>query len=214
MPGVKRIALTLPLLSLLAGLLAGCDGPPPDEVPNVDSPGRTIVCLGDSITSGVGASPGPAYPALLSSQLGTEVINLGVPGDTAEGGLARVDQALAANPWLVIVELGGNDVLNRVPPERTEAALRQIVERLLAANVAVVLVELDVPFGGRYAEIYGRLGDELGIPVLEDTLGEILTDASLKADPIHPNARGHEVLAAAVAEEVEPLIEARRELGR
>lgn len=209
MPGVKRIACALPLLSLLA-----CGGPAPDEVPNLDSPGQTIVCLGDSITSGVGASPGPAYPALLASRLGTEVLNLGVPGDTAEGGLARVDQALEANPWLVIVELGGNDVLNRVPPERTEAALRQILERLLAADVAVVLVELDVPFGGRYAEIYGRLGEEFDVPVLEDTLGEILTDASLKADPIHPNARGHEVLAAAVAEEVEPLIEARREMGR
>lgn len=209
MPGVKRIACTLPLLCLLA-----CDGPAPDEVPNLNSPGQIIVCLGDSITSGVGASPGQPWPALLASQLGTEVINLGVPGDTAEGGLARVDQALAANPWLVIVELGGNDVLNRIPPERTEAALRQTLERLLAANVAVVLVELDVPFGGRYAEIYGRLGEEFDVPVLEDTLGEILTDASLKADPIHPNARGHEVLAAAVAEEVEPLIEARREMGR
>ena len=214
MPDVKRLAFPLPLLSLLAGLLAGCDGPAPADVPHVGSPGRTIVCLGDSITSGVGASPGPAYPSLLASQLGTEVINLGVPGDTAEGGLARVDQALAADPWLVIVELGGNDVLNRIPPERTEAALRQIVERLHAARVAVVLVELDIPFGGRYAEIYGRLGDEYDIPVLEDTLGEILTDASLKADPIHPNARGHEVLAAAMAEEVEPLIEARREMGR
>ena len=209
MPGVKRIACTFPLLCLLA-----CGGPAPEEVPNLDSPGQTIVCLGDSITSGVGASPGQPWPALLAARIGTDVINLGVAGDTAEGGLARVDQALAANPWLVIVELGGNDVLNRVPPERTEAALRQILQRLLAADVAVVLVELDVPFGGRYAEIYGRLGDEFDVPVLEDTLGEILTDASLKADPIHPNAQGHEVLAAAVAEEIEPLIEARREMGR
>lgn len=208
MPGVRRTALFLSLVPLL---LAGCGGP---DIPNLDSRGRTIVCLGDSITFGAGASPGPAYPELLTRQLGTEVINQGVPGDTAEGGLARVDQALAADPWLVIVELGGNDILRRIPPEQTEAALRQILERLLAARVAVMLVELDVPFAGRYAEIYERLGDDYDVPVLDDTLGDILTDASLKADPIHPNARGHEVLAADLAEEIEPLLKARRKMGR
>jgi acyl-CoA hydrolase len=203
--------LFLPLFSLLS--LAGC-GVSADDVPNLDSPGQTIVCLGDSITSGVGASPGQPYPALLADRLGTEVINQGVPGDTAEGGLSRVDEALAVDPWLVVVELGGNDILNRIPPDRTEAALRKILQRLLDARVAVVLVELEVPFAGRYAEIYSRLGDEFDVPVLDDTLGEILTEASLKADPIHPNARGHEVLAAALAEEIEPLVDARREMGR
>lgn len=197
----------LPLLLILAGC-----GVAADEIPNLDSPGQTIVCLGDSITSGVGATPETAYPSLLTSRLGTEVINQGVPGDTTEEGLARVDDVLAEDPWLVIVELGGNDILNRVPPERTEAALRQIVQRLLAANVAVVLIELEVPFAGRYAEIYSRIGDEYDVPVIDDVLGEILTDASLKADPIHPNSRGHEVLAAALAEELEPILEARREV--
>jgi len=205
---VRRLAHALPLLGLLA---AGCGGP---DVPNLDSRGHTIVCLGDSITSGVGAEPGPAYPSLLQSRLGTEVVNEGVSGDTAEEGLARVDEVLTADPWLVVVELGGNDILNRIPPERTEAALRQIVQRLLAAKVAVLLVELDIPFAGRYAEIYERLGDDFDVPVLDDILGDILTDARLKADPIHPNAQGHEVLAAALAEEIEPMIAARRKIGR
>jgi acyl-CoA thioesterase-1 len=204
---VRRIAAVLPLLLILAGC-----GVAADEIPNLDSPGQTIVCLGDSITSGVGATPETAYPSLLTSRLGTEVINHGVPGDTTEEGLARVDDVLAEDPWLVIVELGGNDILNRVPPERTEAALRRIVERLLAANVAVVLIELEVPFAGRYAEIYNRIGDEYDVPVIDDVLGEILTDASLKADPIHPNSRGHEVLAAALADELEPILKARREV--
>jgi acyl-CoA thioesterase I len=186
-------------------LLAAC-GP---DAPNLDSPGRTIVCLGDSITAGVGAGPGEAYPELLAARLGTEVINAGVSGDTSAAGLARVDQVLAEDPWLVIVELGGNDVLRQVPPEQTERSLRQILERLLAARVVPVLVEVDAPFGGRYSGIYERLGEEYDVPVVDGALGEILRDRSLKSDTIHPNSRGQRVLAEAVAEEIEPLIEAR-----
>lgn len=194
---------TLPLLLLL---LAACR----PDVPNLDSPGRTIVCLGDSITAGVGSGPGQAYPDLLAARLGTEVINAGVSGETAAEGLARVDQVLAENPWLVIVELGGNDLLRRVPPEQTEQALRGILDRLVAAKVVPVLVELDAPFGGRYLEIYERLGDEYNVPVIEDAVGEILRDRELKSDTIHPNAEGQKVLAEAIAEEIEPLIKARR----
>src|SRR5215203_2611109 len=192
----------LPLLLLLAACRP--------DVPNLDSPGRTIVCLGDSITAGVGSGPGEAYPELLAARLGTEVVNAGVSGETAAEGLARVDQVLAEDPWLVVVELGGNDLLRRVPPEQTEQSLRAILDRLVAARVVPVLVELDAPFGGRYLEIYERLGDEYGIPVVEDAIGEILRDRELKSDSIHPNAEGQKVLAEAIAEEIEPLIKARR----
>ena len=192
----------LPLLLLLAACRP--------DVPNLDSPGRTIVCLGDSITAGVGSGPGEAYPELLAARLGTEVINAGVSGETAAQGLARVDAVLAEKPWLVVVELGGNDILRQVPPEQTERSLRQILDRLLSARVVPVLVAIDAPFGGGYREIYGRLGDEYHVPVVEDAVGEILRDRSLKSDTIHPNAQGQKVLAEAVAEEIEPLIEARR----
>ncbi|HEY7215148.1 MAG TPA: hypothetical protein VIC28_10995, partial [Thermoanaerobaculia bacterium] len=83
-------------------------------------------------------------------------------------------------------------------------------DRLLSARVVPVLVEMDAPFGGRYRDIYERLGDEYHVPVVEDAIGEILRDRSLKSDEIHPNARGQQILAEAVAEEIEPLIEARR----
>jgi acyl-CoA hydrolase len=205
MSTVRRTNI-LPLLLISALGLASC-GP---AAPNLDSPGKTIVCLGDSITAGVGAEPGPPYPDLLAARLGTPVINAGVPGDTAEDGLARVDAALAENPWLVIVELGGNDILRRVPPERTEAALRSVLQRLIAARTVPVLVELEVPFAGRYGEIYERLGKEFKVPVVKDTLHDILTDPALKSDQIHPNAEGYEQLAAAVADEVAPLIKAHR----
>lgn len=192
----------LPLLLLLAACRP--------DVPNLDSPGTTIVCLGDSITAGVGAGNGEAYPELLAARWGTQVINAGVSGETAAQGLDRVEDVLAEDPWLVIVELGGNDILRRVPPETTERSLRRILDRLLAARVVPVLVEVDAPFGGGYLEIYRRLGDEYDVPVVENAMGDILRDRALKSDSIHPNARGQQVLADAVAEEVEPLIEARR----
>ena len=195
---------SLPLAIVLL-LLAACG----QEVPNLDSPGRTIVCLGDSITSGVGAAPAQPYPGLLAEKLGVEVINAGVPGDTSEDGLARLGEVLALDPWLVIVELGGNDILRQVSPARSEAALRRILDRLLAARVVPVLVEIEVPFRGGYAEVFERIEEDYDIPVVEDTLGEILLDASLKADPLHPNAEGQRILAEAIAEVVEPIIEAR-----
>jgi acyl-CoA thioesterase I len=202
-PAMKK-ALPL-LLFVVCGVACGPD------VPNLDSPGRTIVVLGDSIASGVGAEAGEAYPDMLAARLGTEeVVNAGVSGNTTADGLARIDEVLAEDPWLVIVELGGNDFLRRVPPEQTERSLRGILDRLIAARVVPVLVELDAPFGGRYLEIYGRLGDEYQVPVVEDTLGEVLRDPSLKSDTIHPNAAGQKVLAEAVLEEIEPLIKARR----
>jgi acyl-CoA hydrolase len=202
MPAVRFFLIPI----LLSILLAACR----PDVPNLDSPGRTIVCLGDSITSGVGAEPGQPYPALLSERLGVEVINAGVPGDTAEAGLARVGEVLAHDPWMVIVELGGNDVLRRVPPERTEAALRQILDRLLAAKVVPVLVEVEVLFAGRYGDVFERIDDDYDVPMVEDVLGDVLLDSALKADPIHPNAEGQRILAAAVAEVVEPIVEARK----
>lgn len=187
-------------------LLAACA----PDVPNLDSPGRTIVVLGDSIASGVGSGAGEAYPDLLAARLGAEVINAGVAGNTTAEGLARIDEVLAEDPWMVIVELGGNDMLRRVPPEQAERNLRSILDRVIAARAVPVLVEMDAPFGGRYLEIYERLGDDYDIPVVEDALGEILRDRSLKSDTIHPNAQGQRALAEAIAEEIEPLIEARR----
>ena len=86
-------------------------------MPNLDSPGTTIVAFGDSITYGVGASQAAAYPSALSRRLGVEVINAGVPGETSAEGLARLPEVLELDPWLVIIEFGGNDLLQRRPLE-------------------------------------------------------------------------------------------------
>lgn len=194
---------------LLSGLLAGCG----TEVPNLESRGSTIVCLGDSITAGVGAGRGEGYPALLEAALGVEVIDAGVSGDTSADGRARLGQALAADPWLVVVALGGNDLLRRRPIEATEADLAAIVEGVLAAGAVPLLVEVRGPFGGRAEAMFARLGKRYGVPVVTDVVGEVLSDRGLKSDSIHPNAAGYAVIAAALAEAIEPLVAERRRRG-
>ena len=162
------------------------------------------------MAAGVGSGPGQAYPDLLAAQLRTTVVNGGVSGDTTAGGLARLGGVLREDPWMVVVELGGNDILRRVPPEETESNLRTILDRVLAARAVPVLVEVDAPFAGRYREIYERLGDEYDVPVVEDIVGKILRSPSLKSDEIHPNAEGQRLIAEAIAEEIEPILAARR----
>jgi acyl-CoA thioesterase-1 len=209
----RLIAVSAALWTVAALWTAtGCRHAPP----NLDSPGSAIVCLGDSIAAGVGASSGHGFPEVLAGRLGREVLNDGVPGDTAADGLARLPQVLGQDPWLVIVELGGNDMLRQVPIERTEEALGEIVRRLLAARVLPVLVAVGGPFfGSSHAEMYDRVGERYRVPVVRGALREILLDPGLKADEVHPNDLGHARLAEAVAATVEPLIrERRRRLGR
>ncbi len=189
----------------VVALFAACR----DLPPNLDSRGTTIVCFGDSITAGVGADGAPTYPDLLAQRLDADVVNAGYPGATAADLLARLPEALAHDPWLVIVEAGGNDMLRRVPVAETEAAVRGLVQGVLAAGAVPMLVEIRAPFGG-LGDLFVRLGDEYDVPVVEDVLPEILLDRRLKSDEIHPNAAGYERLAAAVADQVEPLLDARR----
>ncbi len=202
---VRRAPRSALLLCSLA-LLAACR----DLPPNIDSRGTTIVCLGDSITAGVGAGEAPNYPDGLAERLAADVVNAGVPGDTAEAALARLPEALAQDPWLVIVEVGGNDILRGVPRERTEAAVRGLVEGVLEAGAVPMLVEIRAPFGG-LGDLFDRVADDYDVPLVEEVLADILFDSALKSDEIHPNAAGYAKLAEAVAAEIEPLLAARRQ---
>lgn len=193
--------------ALLAVGIAGCGSPPP----HLHNPGTTIVCFGDSITAGVGRGDAPSYPDLLEGALGVPVVNAGRPGDTSGSALQRLDTLSGLDPWLVIIELGGNDILRRIPVETTEANLRRIVEHVLGLEAVPLLIEVHGPFGGRYEDVFDRLEDRYGVPVLRQVLPDILIDPSLKADNVHPNAEGYRRLADAVARQVRPLLEARRQ---
>ncbi|OKH50264.1 arylesterase [Phormidium tenue NIES-30] len=167
------------------------------------------MALGDSITAGAGVGLGAAYPNLLSQTLDLPIINRGRSGDTTEAALNRLQQdVIEADPWLVIVGLGGNDYLRQVPPAQTEENLRQIVTRLQQAGAIVVILGMDVsPFNGSYKGLYQRVAKDTHAHLIPGVL-EGLNDPRYLYDEIHPNQAGHEILAERVAEGLQPLLDA------
>ncbi len=181
-------------------LLAACG----EKVPTLPAVGtaETILAFGDSLTYGTGAAENESYPAVLGQLIGRTVVRDGVPGEVTAQGLERIDAALEEHrPKLVILCLGGNDLLRQVPDAQIAGNLRRMVQKIRASGAAVVLVGVPRPqLLGAPPEFYAEIARESGIPYERRALKEILYDRDLKSDPIHPNARGYRRLAEAIAE--------------
>ncbi|MCH7960309.1 MAG: arylesterase [Candidatus Hydrogenedentes bacterium] len=194
-------------------LLTGC-GPDFETVANLNSTGSRIVCLGDSITKGYGATPGNDYPSILSSLLGVPVINAGVNGDTTAGALARLQRdVLDRDPMLVIVELSGNDLVRRVPKIETERNLDRIVKQCIEHGAMVVLVhcKFGILLSDPYLETHQTIAEARGTLLVENALRGIFGNPARSVDQIHPNDEGYALLAERVFAVVEPLL---RESGK
>jgi acyl-CoA thioesterase-1 len=189
----------IPVVLSLVGA-AACD----DSSPSAPSD-LTVVAFGDSITAGVGTTGDNDYVERLSDRTGVSIINEGRSGDTTGSALGRLDGAvLSRDPDIVIVFLGGNDLLQSVPVQNRIANITTIVERIRAGGAAVILVGvgngvLD-PFNGTLPAIAAQTGSTLVPAVLEGILGV----SSLMADLIHPNNAGH----AIIADRIEPALRA------
>lgn len=166
-----------------------------------------ILAFGDSLTAGRGASAGGTYTDHLSLQLGEQLLVEGRSGDTSEQALGRLDQAVATRPSLVVVTLGGNDVMRKVPRSRTRAALQRIFTRFQEGGAMVAYTALEPPFvePGWVEEIHG-LCRELGVIYIPDVLADVWLDPSAKADPVHPNEKGYLAMAGRVAAGLEPYL--------
>ncbi len=179
--------------------LAACDRAP--TLPKL-SPHDVIVAFGDSLTHGTGASADTAYPAVLASLTGRTVINAGVPGDTTDSALQRLPAVLDAHkPRLVLLCLGGNDMLRKQPESATENNLRLLVQTIRASGAEVVLIGVPEPklFGGA-PDFYARVAQDMRLPLEDEVFNDVLKDNRLKADPIHANAAGYRLVAERLAE--------------
>jgi len=180
--------------------LASCGEKAP-QLPRL-GPGDVVLAFGDSITYGTGASAEEAYPSVLSNLLSRQVVGAGVPRETTADGLERLPAVLDdVEPRLMLLCMGGNDMLRKGDASLTESNLRSMVRIAAERGVAVVLIGVPEPvLFGTTAAFYGAIAKDYHLPFENKILEELLFDGQLKSDPIHPNARGYRRLAEAMAE--------------
>jgi acyl-CoA thioesterase-1 len=181
---------------------------------------RTIqlVGLGDSLMAGYQLPPGDGFPAKLEAALkakGLDVVvaDAGVSGDTTSGGLSRVDWSVPDGTDGVILELGANDALRGIPPEDSEKNLDQIIARLQARNIPILLVGMLAPpnmgadYAARFNPIYQRLADKYHLTLYPFFLDGVAAQANLQLeDGMHPNAQGVDVMVKRLQPVVESFI--------
>lgn len=173
------------------------------EVTNYPSQGRDVIAFGDSLVAGVGSSGGGFV-----SLLGEGVINLGVSGNTTRDALARIEELDTYKPKVVIVLLGGNDFLRKVPEAETFSNLSQIIQEVQKRGAVVLL--LGVRSGilsNRYDKEFKRLSEEFGTAYVSDVLDGVFGHPDLMYDTIHPNDSGYKLIADRVKPELNKLIE-------
>jgi lysophospholipase L1-like esterase len=164
---------------------------------NTDVRGQTIVCFGDSLTYGTGAGKEMDYPSQLSKLLGIPVINAGVAGDTTASALTRLEEdVLSKAPDLVLITLGGNDLKNGVPRDRTFENLRMIVASIQDTGAKVIIGGIRFPMRDRgFGRAYAELADETDAVLIPDIFEGIMGNRKLMSDPIHPNDAGYKLMA-------------------
>jgi acyl-CoA thioesterase-1 len=177
-----------------------------------------MVVLGDSLSAGLGLSASAAFPVRLQKALAdkgikVDMINAGVSGDTTSGGRDRLDWSVAEGTEAVIVELGANDALRGIDPAVTRAALSDILTRLKARNIAVLLCGMLAPpnygsdYAARFNAIYPELSKSFGVPLYPFFLEGVAADAKLnQADGIHPTAEGVDIIVKNILPMVQALI--------
>jgi lysophospholipase L1-like esterase len=161
-----------------------------------------VLAFGDSLTFGTGADEAESYPAQLQTLIGRRVVGAGVPGEVTAQALERLPAALDEHaPRLLLLCIGGNDFLRRLGNAQAERNLRAMVQLAKGRGVAVLLIATPEPgLLPSPPAFYAAVAKDLGVPYEDGVIAEVLKDASLKSDPIHPNARGYRVIAERLAE--------------
>jgi acyl-CoA thioesterase I len=174
-----------------------------------------IVTFGDSLTAGVVPAN---YPDALQRLLDQNsyryrIDNQGVSGDTTTDGLARIDNVIAAHPALVLLEFGGNDGLRGIPVDATHKNLEEMIVKLKAAQIPVVLLGITLPpnYGPEYVKpftaMFSALAKKYKLTLMPFLLVHVYRDGNLmRPDGIHPNGQGNDIVAKDVFDLIRPLL--------
>ena len=190
-------------------------------VPALAARGQVVTMLGDSITAGYGLAQRDSLPVQLHAELErlhvpSIVRGAGVSGDTSADGAGRMDFSIRPDTAVVVVALGGNDLLQGLDPKTTSANLERIITRAKARHMGVVLAGLHAPpeLGRSYARefdaIFPALAKKHGVALYADLLAGVERNPALnQGDAIHPNAKGVAIIARRLAPVVARVLAAR-----
>ena len=166
-----------------------------------------ILILGDSLSAGYGIDVDQSWAELLQQRLETQgyehqVVNASISGETTEGGVERIDDAIERfSPSVVVLELGGNDGLRGFPPSRMKNNLETMITKSKAAGANVALLGIRIPpnYGSRYTQafeaVFADLAEEYDLPWIDFFMDGVALDEELMLpDGIHPNAKAQPVL--------------------
>jgi acyl-CoA thioesterase I len=192
----------------------------PLATPQVKSDKPKIVAFGDSLTAGFGLLEKESYPYLLQEKLKAdgynyEVVNAGVSGDTSIGGLERIDWVLEMeNVQILILELGANDLLRRMPVANMKKNLARIIEKAQAKKIRVLLCGMLAPpnVGAQYQRDYQMAFPDLASEYKVDFLPFLLENVALnkdlnQGDGIHPNAEGEKIMTENIYKALKPMLD-------
>lgn len=194
----------------------------PGEAQNIEK--SKILFFGDSITAGHGVELEQAYPAIIQKKIDSlgwnfEVVNGGLSGETSAGGLRRIDWMLRQEIDVFVLELGGNDGLRGIDVASTKKNLQAIIDKVREkkSDTRVILAGMQVPpnLGSRYTgdfkSMYSELAQKNDITLIPFILkGVALNPELMQGDDIHPNPKGHEVVAENVWEVLKPVLNGMR----
>ena len=217
---------------LFALVSCACSSPKPTDVreapqvprtqaaaPSAPDPRKVLVVFGDSLSAGQGLDAGQSFPDDLQKKFDAQsypwrVVNLGISGDTTEGGEARIDSAVALHPAIALLELGGNDGLRGLPLAVTRKNLATMIETFQKAGARVVLAGMSLPpnYGADYIrdfeKLYKDLAAQYHLTFIPFLLSDIVTPdlRYFQRDGIHPTAAGAEIVSDTVLRAVKPLL--------
>ena len=171
------------------------------------SKGTDIVAFGDSLVLGVGSTDGNDFVSLLSRKIGEPIVNLGNGGDTTADGLARISQLDEYNPKVVLLLLGGNDHLKKIPIVDTFKNLATLIENIQARGAIVLLLGVRGGlFNDKFDTEFEALRDTYHTAFAPDVLDGLFGNAQYMSDPIHPNNIGYGMIAERIYPELTEVI--------
>lgn len=211
----KKFAYFFILLTMFfAGRVSG------SPVADADTSTKNILFLGDSITAGLGVGKDHAYPAIIQQKIDSlgwnyNVINGGLSGETSAGGLRRINWMLKQPVDMMILELGGNDGLRGIDPSSTRKNLQGIIDSARSKNpdIKIVLAGMQIPpnlgqdYTKEFKDIYPELAKKNDLPFIPFLLENVGGKPEFnQGDGIHPNEKGHKIVAQNVWDVLKPLL--------